>query len=301
MTHLELPGIGFIGLGTMGLVMARNLINGGYRVSGFDESPAAVRAHVDNGGIGTTCASDTASNAEVVITMLPKGSTVRNVIIGEGGVAKAASPQTLFVDMSTIHPLDCDAIRKDLLNRNFRMIDAPVGRTSVEAAAGKSLFMVGAEKSDLEQVQPILECMGDTVVDCGGPGMGVRMKIVNNLMTTALNVLTAEVLIFSDAVGLDRDLAIDVMRGTAAVKSHMTTTYQKKVLKNDLSPAFMIDLARKDLDIALRFAEDLEIPLKLARESDIFYSQAQEEGRGRQDWTAIFAMLRDKYGSTRNL
>ena len=95
------------------------------------------------------------------------------------------------------------------------MVDAPVGRTSVEAEKGQSLFMVGAEKQ-FKIAEPILACMGDTIIDCGGPGAGSRMKIVNNLMTTSLNVLTAQVLTFSDATGLDRDIALKTMEGTAA-------------------------------------------------------------------------------------
>ena len=171
------------------------------------------------------------------------------------------------------------------------MIDAPVGRTSLQAVTGELLFMVGAEMQHLERVRPILECMGNSIVDCGGPGAGARMKIVNNLMTTCLNVLTAQVLTFSDATGLDRDLAISVMSGTAAGQGHMKTTYPAKVLQGDLSPAFMIDLAKKDLDIALTLSKQLNVPLSLAEQAEKIYTDAQKHGRGAQDWTAIFDML----------
>ena len=171
------------------------------------------------------------------------------------------------------------------------MVHAPIGRTSVHAKTGKSMFMVGAEKNDLETARPILECMGDTIYDCGGPGTGSRMKIVNNLMTTVLNVLTAQILTFSDATGLDEELAIRVMRGTAAGQGHMDTNYKDKVLKGDLTPAFMIDLAKKDLDIALKLSRQLDVPLTLAEEAEKIYSDAQKAGRGAQDWTAIYDML----------
>ena len=287
--------VAFIGLGAMGLAMANNVIKGGYAVVGYDTSAPAMKAHVANGGAVASSAALAASGCRVVVTMLPHGGVVRSALFDAGGVMESISPETLVVDMSTIHPLETDALRKDLKAGGIPMVDAPVGRTSLHAKTGELLIMAGAEPADLEKARPILECMGETIINCGGPGLGSRMKIVNNLMTTVLNVLTAEVLTFSDAVGLDRDLAIDVMRGTPAVQSHMTTTYQAKVLKGDLSPAFMIDLAMKDLGIALDLSRRLGVPQTLAAESEAVYSEAQAGGRGTQDWTAIYDMLRGKY------
>ena len=283
--------IGFVGLGTMGLAMAKNLIKAGHTVVGFDPAGTVMDNHVRNGGTKASSPADAATGAEVVITMLPNGKIVRHAIFDFGGVIEGMSDSAILIDMSTIHPSETDGIRKDLGAKNIAMVDAPVGRTSVEAALGTSLFMVGAEKADLEAVRPVLEAMGDTIIDCGGPGNGSRMKIVNNLMTTSLNVLTAQILTFSDATGLDRNLAVSVMNGTAAGRGHMSTTYPAKVLKGDLTPAFMIDLAKKDLDIALALSKELGVPLSLPTQAEAIYAEAQEAGRGGQDWTAIYDML----------
>ena len=121
------------------------------------------------------------------------------------------------------------------------------------------------------------------------------MKIINNLMSTVLNVLTAEVLTLAESSGLDRDLVIDVMSGTPAGRGHMSTTYPSKALKGDVSADFMIDLAKKDLKIAISMSEQLGIPLALAGEAESVYSDAQANGRGNQDWTAIYPALREKY------
>jgi 4-hydroxybutyrate dehydrogenase/sulfolactaldehyde 3-reductase len=286
--------IGFIGLGTMGLCMARNLIKSGHEVIGFDFSEAAMDAHVKNGGDIAISAAEASAEANFSIAMLPNGDAVKQAVLGPGGVVEKLPKDSLFVDMSTIHPLETDQIRQDLHAQSISMVDAPVGRTSVEAEKGESLFMVGAEKCDFKVVQPILACMGDTFVDCGGPGTGSRMKIVNNLMTTSLNVLTAQVLTFSDATGLDRNIALQVMGGTAAGRGHMSTTYPSKVLSGDLEPAFMIDLAKKDLDIAIKFSNALDVPISLAIQAEEIYADAQADGRGGQDWTAIFDMLLKK-------
>ena len=289
--------IGFIGLGAMGLCMARNLLSNGHKVIGFDFSKVAMDAHVENGGEIAISAAEASAEANFAIAMLPNGDAVKQAVLGPSGVAENLPNDSLFIDMSTIHPLETDQIRQDLLDQGIAMVDAPVGRTSVEAELGKSLFMVGAEKCDFDAVQPILACMGDTFIDCGGPGTGSRMKIVNNLMTTSLNVLTAQVLTFSAATGLNQNVALEVMGGTAAGRGHMSTTYPSKVLRGDLEPAFMIDLAKKDLDIAIKFSETLGVPISMAIQAEKIYTDAQVDGRGRQDWTAIFDMLQKKQHS----
>ena len=99
----------------------------------------------------------------------------------------------------------------------------------------------------------------------------------------------------ADSLGLSRDLAINVMSGTAAGRGHMTTTYPGKVLSNDLSPVFMVDLARKDLGIALAVGEQTGVSQTLAAAAALVYEEAQANGRGAQDWTALYAMLRKKH------
>ncbi len=295
-----MTNVGFIGLGTMGLPMARNILKHGHRVVGFDMSSEARARHVANGGVEAQDAAEAAAEAEILFTMLPNGEIVRSALFDNNGALDRLPENALVVDMSTIHPAETDAIRQDLEARGFRMVDAPIGRTSLHAETGESQFMVGGTAPDLEQARPVLECMGTEIIDCGGPGKGIRMKIVNNLMSTALNVLTAEVLTLAEAAGLECDLAIEVMSGTTAGQGHMTTTYPARVLKGDLSPAFMIDLANKDLGLALDLSAALDIPLTMAQTAERTYQTAQAEGRGQQDWTAVFDMLRRTYLTPRS-
>ncbi len=272
--------VAFIGLGLMGLSMARNIIKAGHTVVGFDREASQMQLHVANGGEIADSAALATAGADFVITMLPVGSIVTSAIFGEQGIAETLADDAIFIDMSTIHPLESDDIREELKRRGKTMIDAPVGRTSVEAAIGKCLIMAGGSADSLLQARPIFECMGDTIIDCGGTGTGIRMKIVNNFMTTALNALSAECLTLSDKVGLNRDLAIEVMSGTAAIKSHMLTTYPAKVLKNDLSPAFAIDLANKDLLISLDLGKRYGINMAMGQAASTVYKEAQDMGLG---------------------
>ena len=111
------------------------------------------------------------------------------------------------------------------------MVDAPVGRTSQHAIDGKLLIMAGGEEADVEAMVPLLSCMGDTIVYCGPSGSGSRMKLLNNYMSIASNVVTAEALTLAERSGLDRDLAIKVMMGTTAGQGHLATTYPPRCLK----------------------------------------------------------------------
>ena len=288
--------IGFIGLGTMGGPMASNIVKGGHLVRGFDINQASLKSHIENGGIISSSPSEAAEDCDFLFTMLPNSQHVKEAIFEKNGAIESLKKGSIVIDMSTIHPFETDEIREKLKDHGVSMIDCPIGRTSVEARLGKSLLMVGGEQGDIKKATPILNLIGDTLKDCGGPGMGSRMKIVNNYMTTVLNILSGEALTLARSVGLDQTKCIDVLSGTAAVKSHLTTTYPTKVLKNDVSPAFMVELALKDLGIAVNLGDKVNVPLELGKASVSTYESAIEEGRGKQDWTSVFLNLQNRAG-----
>ncbi|PNH86933.1 sulfolactaldehyde 3-reductase [Vibrio diazotrophicus] len=284
--------IGFIGLGQMGSPMALNLIKGGHSLKVFDINDAAVEQLVKQGAIAAKSPADAASDSEFVITMLPNGTLVKNVIFGEEGIISTLSNSSLLIDMSTIHPLETDALIKEMDKLGFSMMEAPVGRTSEHAVRGELLIMAGGTNEQIERAQPLFDCMGSETVNAGGAGKGIRVKIINNYMSIALNALSAEAAALSEAIGLDWDTALKVMNGTPAGKGHFTTTWPSKVLAGDLSPVFMVDLAHKDLGIALDLANQVNVPMPCGAASRELYSIARAAGRGRQDWTSILEQLR---------
>src|SRR5690606_5093759 len=164
--------IGFIGLGNMGFFMCLNILRKGYAVRVFDTVAEPAEKLGQEGAAIASSPKDTATGADIIITMLPTGSIVEQVVFGPLGVAEAMEPGALLVDMSTILPNESDAINRRLSERGLPMIDAPVGRTASEAKTGKLLIMAGATASQLERVRPIFECMGDTIIHCGGAGAG---------------------------------------------------------------------------------------------------------------------------------
>ena len=288
-----MANIAFIGLGTMGIPMSHNLIKAGHQVTGFDIQQASLDKHLENGGKVAGSAAEAVEGAEVIFTMLPIGKHVKEVM---ATCIDKISTDSLVIEMSTIHPLETDEVRASLAERGIAMVDAPVGKTSEHAYTGTLLIMAGGEKDNLDRAMPYLEVLGNPIIDCGGAGRGSRMKVINNYLSNMINVATAEALTLSEVIGLDRDLAIEVMSGTAAGKGHMTTTYPNKVLKNDLSPAFMLDFAHKDQGLAVDLAKAVGVNTPMGNLTQSVYETAQEKGLGKKDWTSVYAMLREEAG-----
>ena len=285
--------VAFIGLGVMGGPMARNLSKAGFDVRAFDTRAAAIKRAVHFGAKAAVSAQDSVIGADFVITMLPNSEHVLDVMIGKDNISQFMEPNTLYIDMSTIAPKTTDRLFRKVEAEGQSMIDAPVGRLSSNAEDGTLLIMAGGERTDIERAMPLFETMGSDIVHCGAVGTGIRMKIVNNYMSITLNALTAETLQFATISGLDRNLVCQVLLGTTAGKGHLATTYPTKILRNDLTPGFSIDLANKDLSIALDFASDLKVPVKSGKASKEYYEAALTQSLGQQDWTSIYQMLLD--------
>lgn len=280
----------------MGLPMAQQLLRAGHRVVGVDLDAGARERHRAQGGEVAGSPAEAAERSDVVITMLPQHDHVREALFGAGGAIEGLAAGDIVVEMSTIHPLESDRIRADLAARGVAMVDAPVGRTSRHAREGRLLVMAGGHETDLDRVRPLLGVIGERTVDCGGPGLGIRMKLVNNFMSAALNALSAEALTLAASCGLDIDLTLEVLAGTPAGQGHFSTTYPAKALAGDLEPDFMLKLARKDLALAVDLAAKLGADSRMGPAALEAYRAAIDEGRGEQDWTALYAAAREKAG-----
>lgn len=291
--------VAFIGLGTMGRPMALNVMKGGSALRAFDIAPAAIEVLASAGATAASSPADAARGADIVITMLPNSSHVDEAVFGQSGIVEAIRPDALYIDMSTIAPAMTDQIAARLRERGIAMLDAPVGRQQQHAVEGKLLIMVGGEAGDVERARPVLERMGDAIIHCGPVGSGSRMKIVNNFMSITLNATTAEALTLAEGSGLDPELARKVMLGTAAGLGHLGSTYPAKVLKGDISPGFMVDLAYKDLGLALDLGQSLGLSLRTGESAKAAYEAAREAGHGRNDWSALYAYARDRMKARR--
>ena len=252
---------GFIGLGAMGQPMAANLVRKGHDLIVYDIAQDRTPVLRDLGASVAGSVAEVAEKAGVVVTMVPDSPQVEDVVLGAGGILESGSEGQLVMDMSTIAPETTDRVAAALAAARRTFVDAPVGRLVTNAEAGTSLFMVGAAATDFERVRPLLEAMGDTVLHCGGPGAGIRSKLVNNFLVMGINQMNAEALALAQGFGLDLATTLKVIGGTTASNGQLSINWPNKVLKGDLEPGFRISLAHKDVSLAVEAARRMGIPV----------------------------------------
>lgn len=289
-----MKSIGFIGVGTMGLPMALNLIKKGHSLSFFDpyENNETIFALTDVGAKQDNNIVDLCDGKDFVISMLPIGKNVKDVALGEDGIINQENTDLIFIDMSTILPADTIEVSNKLLEKNIQMLDAPVARLVNNAIDGTLLIMVGGSLDGFSKIEEILKCMGSDVVYCGPIGSGSKMKIINNYMAIVSNIVTAETLSLVHQSGIDQKLAIDLMSTTAAGKGHMSFSYPKKVLIDDIGPGFKNVLALKDLRLAIEHGESEGIDLISGKSVANVYEQAMDTEYRDLDWTAMFNFVK---------
>lgn len=280
--------IAFIGLGAMGQPMAANIQRKGTHLTVFDTAAERMTPLAKLGATLAGSAAEAARDAEIVITMLPATKHVEQVLLGEGGVADAAAAGAIIMDMSTIAPTGTDKVAAELKTRGFRFVDAPVGRLVIHAEKGEFLFMVGGEDDEVfETVRPLLESMGTTIHRCGAVGTGIRAKIVNNFMLLSIAQITAEGILLAAKLGLDIDLVKEINGNTSGTNGQFQVNYATKVLVGDTSPGFTLDLAHKDMSLALEAADAFRLGLPVGAATHAVMGLARSSDYAGKDFTAL--------------
>ena len=280
--------VAFIGLGAMGGPMAQNIIRKGTKVSVFDIENEKMDPAVKIGGTPGSDIKNTIENAEIIITMLPSTENVKSVICDDNGILTFAKPNTIILDMSTIAPTGTDEVYKLCQDKNIKFIDAPVGRLVSHATSGDSLFMVGCDDENaFKKVEPLLNAMGTTIIRCGKVGSGIRAKVVNNFQILSIAQITAEALTLAQKIGLDLDVFKEVNAGTTANNGQFHINFLSKVLQNDIEPGFTIDLAHKDMGLAIETANSFRVGLPVGSSVQAVYGQARSGKYAKKDFSAL--------------
>ena len=283
--------IGFIGLGRMGRPMAGNMQRKGFSLLVYDIVGAPMKELAELGASTAESIAALAAECQVIITVLPSHAEVEAVVLGEAGVISNAAPGTLVMDMSTVDPASTDRVAAALADAGMRFVDAPIGRLASHADRGECLFMVGANHADFDAVRPILEAMGTDIHHCGGPGAGIRTKLVNNFLAITSCQMNAEALALTQRFGLDLEKTLDVIHGTTATNGQLKINYATKVLSGDTEPGFQIDLAHKDLSLVMTAANAGRVPMAIGAAARESLSMARARGWGGKDFSALLDAL----------
>lgn len=290
--------IGFLGIGTMGGPMARNILRKGYAVKAYDLNPAAIAAHVAAGGTSAVSLAELGADCDIVITMLPDGPDVEKAVLGEGGLAHAMRPGSVLIDMSTIDPAVTRRVGAALAEKGIGMVDSPVGKTQDHAIAGTLTLMVGGSKELVERVRPVLDCMGSDFFHCGELGMGEALKLTNNFLAATILSATSEALVIGTKAGLTLELMTDVMKTTMAWNNQLAVALPKKGLSGDFSAGFMVKLGQKDQRLALAMAKALGVETPVGTAAFDVLSQTSQSGFSDLDVTSVLRFREEQAGVT---
>ena len=290
--------VAVIGLGKMGLPMARCLIAAGFDVGGYDVSAAALDAFKEAGGAACRSASEAVAGAGIVITMLPDGTSVRETLLPGGSLLSSLSEGALTIDMSSSEPTMTRALGGDLDALGIRLIDAPVSGGVARARTGDLTIMAGGRDADIDRAEPLLDVLGRTVYRTGGLGTGHAMKALNNYVSGAGMIAAMEARIVGRAFGLDPELMVDILNVSTGRNNTTEIKLKQFVLSKAYDSGFDLALMAKDIGIADDLADAMETRADLLRQTARMWRKARENGPGGADHTRIFEFL-ERTGSVK--
>ncbi len=283
--------VGFIGLGAMGLPMARNLLARGMAVRGFDTRGEATRALAAEGGAACASAAEAAEGAGVLLLMVVNAAQAEQVLFA-GGALEALAADAVVVLMATCPPGAVEALAPRVLASGRRFLDAPVSG-GVGGATGATLTVMAAGPAEtFAAAKPVLDALGDKVFHVGErPGQGAVVKTVNQLLCGVHIAVAAEALSLAAKVGVDLNVILEITGGSAA-SSWMLRDRGPRMLEGEPRVASAVDIFVKDLGIVLEAGRDARVALPLAAAAHQLFLATSGRGEGAADDSQVIRAYR---------
>ena len=275
--------IGLIGLGIMGKPMAKNLLKAGYELWVNNRSQGAMEELAACGANAVT-RKELAENAEVIITMLPNGPQVKEVVLGD--LVNYMRPGQIFIDCSSISPVVSKEIAAALAEKGVEMLDAPVSGGEPKAIDGTLSFMVGGKQAIFDRCKDILGAMGASVTRCGEVGAGNTTKLANQIIVACNIQAVAEAFTLAQKAGVDPEVVYKAIRGGLAGSTVLDAKGPMMIAGND-KPGFKIDLHIKDLNNALDCAHTVGAPVPMTAAVQEILQWLHNNDCGENDHSAI--------------
>ena len=293
MTHM----IGFIGVGTMGEPMCRNLAKkSGLTVLAADRDAAPLK-RLASDGVKTASVDEIATSCRTIFLSLPGGKEVEQVCLGEGGLAFKAKLGWTVIDLSTAPPKLARRLYGEFEGRASAFADAPVARTRQAAIDGTLSIMVGATVLTFERIEPLLRHMASEVTHCGGIGAGQTVKILNNMVLFQTVVALAEALTIARAQGVDGKVLFETLSKGSADSFALRNHGMKAMLPGEFPErAFSSEYALKDLGYAIEMGEQHGVPGLGADVAREVMERAVELGHGKEYWPVLLKAIEDAKG-----
>lgn len=286
----KMTRIGWIGTGVMGRWMCQHLMNAGYPATVFNRSRDKAQPLIDAGARWADSPKQVAETAEVVFAIVGYPADVREVFLGAEGVLAGARPGSILVDMTTSEPSLAVEIEAAARARGCLALDAPVSGGDVGAKNATLSIMVGGQREAFERVLPLFQSMGKTVVHQGPAGSGQHTKMVNQILIASTMISLCEGLLYAYKAGLNLETVLQSVSGGAA-GSKSLEIYGPRILARNFEPGFYVEHFIKDMGIALREAERLNLCLPGLALAKQLYEAVRAQGYGRKGTQALLLAL----------
>jgi 2-hydroxy-3-oxopropionate reductase len=278
--------VGFVGLGIMGRPMLKNLLKAGHTVIAYGRTPAKLDAAVADGAQRGASNADVGARATIVITMLPDGPEVEEVVLGPNGILSGSKPGSLIIDMSSISPLVSQKIAAAAAQKKVDFLDAPVSGGEPKAIDGTLAIMAGGKPDIFAKAEPILKCMGSSVTLTGPVGAGNTTKLANQIMVACNIAAMGEALALATRCGLNPEVVFNAVKNGLAGSAVLNAKGPMLIARN-FKPGFKINLHQKDLRNALKTAEANDVCLPLTAQVQQMLSSLIANGKGELDHSSI--------------
>jgi 3-hydroxyisobutyrate dehydrogenase len=288
--------IAFVGLGLMGVPMAKNLLKAGYQLAGFDLNPEVAAKFLDDKGFQfVSSPAQAIQDANLTILMLPDSTIVDALLWGSNGSAGIATQlrkNSYLIDMSSSSPISSKENNQKLEKLGIKFVDAPVSGGVKKAMNGSLAIIVGGKKEYFGEIHPLLECMGKSIVHVGDAGAAHAVKALNNYVSAAGLIAASEALNAANKFGLDPHVVNQVFNASTGRNNTTENKVENFMLNDAFNSGFSLALMRKDVQIALNFIENMNCYSSLAKQCVLTAKEADEKlGKG-ADHTAMFDYVR---------
>ncbi|MFN2463050.1 MAG: NAD(P)-dependent oxidoreductase [Candidatus Dormibacteria bacterium] len=287
------PRVGFIGLGVMGLPMARHLRANGFTVAGWARRGETVARAGAAGLEMRSSPAAVASDADFVVTMVTTSTDVEDLALGTGGVLAAMPRGSILVDMSTVAPATSRRLHSEAERAGVGFLDAPVSGGSHGAEAGTLSIMVGGEVHIFERCRALFSAMGapERLFHVGPAGSGQVVKLVNNMLVGAISAATMEALLVGVRAGVPLATLVEVVSVSSGASAQLSGQMSLRGLSGNFEPGFATDLLAKDLRLAAELAAEVGAETRFNDLAIELFSALQDAGHGRADYTALLRQL----------
>jgi 3-hydroxyisobutyrate dehydrogenase-like beta-hydroxyacid dehydrogenase len=285
--------LGFVGLGAMGQLIVRRLIDAGHRVTGWNRSRDKADELIAAGMRWGENPRAVAQGAEIVFSIVTDAAAVRAVALGPDGVVAGLAPGNIFIDMSTIAPDASRAVAAEFATAGLIMLDAPISGSPVTVRQGNASIMVGGDASAFERATPVLLAIGPKVTRIGANGLACQMKIAVNLLLMVEVIAFGEAVALAEKGGVKRETAVDAILKSVAA-SPVLGYRGPFILEGKMPEVTLADvtLQQKDMLLALEQGRKLGSPVPLAAAANEMMNACRGLGIDHHDFVTAHEVYR---------